>query len=110
VDEKNEIFTRTRKPTNKLKTDWDKRIKVLLTKLSNLKSQVDHFRKNDLQHLRVNLFVNPALADIVEANLTFTDNEINQLEIETKRVQHYYENIEDQSQAKEIKQLTTGKV
>lgn len=109
VDEKIEIVPYTRKPTTRLKTDWDKRVKVLLTKFSNLKSQLDHYRKNDLQHLRVNLFVNPTLADIVETNLNDTQREIEKLEVEANRIQHYYENIEDQSQPQEIKQLTNGK-
>jgi MoxR-like ATPase len=110
VDEKEEIVPYTRKPRPRQKIDWDKRIKVLLTKFSNLKSQIDHYRKNDLQHLSVNLFVNPNLAEIVETNLNDTQKEIEKLEIEANSIQHYYENIEDQSTPQEIKQLSSGKV
>jgi hypothetical protein len=110
VDEKEEIVPYTRKPRPRQKVDWDKRIKVLLTKFSNLKSQIEHFKKNDLQHLSVNLFVNPNLAEIVETNLNDTKKEIDKLEIETNSIQDYFENIEDQSTLQEIKQISSGKV
>jgi MoxR-like ATPase len=108
IDEKIEIVPYTRKPTTSLKTYWDKRIKVLLTKFSNLKSQIEGYRSNDLKHVRVNLFVNPALAEIVETNLNDTQKEIEKLEVEANRIQYYYENIEDQSKPQEIKQLPSG--
>jgi hypothetical protein len=63
-----------------------------------------------LQHLSVNLFVNPNLAEIVETNLNDTKKEIDKLEIETNSIQDYFENIEDQSTLQEIKQISSGKV
>ena len=70
-------------------------MKVVLTTTSNLKSQIDHFKSNDLKHIRVNLFVNQMFADIVEDNLFQIGKEIEKLELEVNRIQHYYENVEN---------------
>lgn len=102
--------TFSKKPHKAVQKEWDKKVKVVLTTTGNLKSQIDHYRSNDLKHLRVNLFVNPALAEIVEANLNEAQKGIEKLEVEVSRIRHYYENVEDQSEQMEIKQLTNGKV
>lgn len=98
----------SRKPHIGALKEWEKKVKVVLTKTSNLKSQIEGYRSNDLKHIRVNLFVNPVLAEIVETNLNDTQKEIEKLEVEAKRIQYYYENIEDQSKPQEIKQLPSG--
>ena len=85
----------TKRPHPAVKKDWDKRVKVVLTTTSNLKSQIDHFKTNDLKHIRVNLFVNQMYADIVEDNLFQIGKEIEKLELEVNRIQHYYENVEN---------------
>lgn len=99
----------TKKPHSAVKKEWDKKVKIVLTTTGNLKSQVERYRSNDLKHLRVNLFVNSELADVVESNLNETQKEIEKLEVEVNKIQHYYENVEDQTDNKEIKQLTNGK-
>jgi hypothetical protein len=85
----------TKRPHPAVKKEWDKRVKVVLTTTSNLKSQIDHFKSNDLKHIRVNLFVNQMYADIVEDNLFQIGKEIEKLELEVNRIQHYYENVEN---------------
>ena len=85
----------TKRPHPAVKKEWDKRVKVALTTTSNLKSQIDHFKRNDLKHIRVNLFVNQIYADIVEENLFQIGKEIEKLELEVNRIQHYYENVEN---------------
>ncbi|PWA04599.1 AAA family ATPase [Flavobacterium psychrotolerans] len=85
----------TKRPHPAVKKDWDKRVKVVLTTTSNLKSQIEHFKSNDLKHIRVNLFVNQMFADIVEENLFQIGKEIEKLELEVNRIQHYYENVEN---------------
>jgi len=85
----------TKRPHPAVKKEWDKRVKVVLTTTSNLKSQIDHFKRNDLKHIRVNLFVNQIYADIVEENLFQIGKEIEKLELEVNRIQHYYENVEN---------------
>ncbi len=85
----------TKRPHPAVKKEWDKRVKVVLTTTSNLKSQIEHFKSNDLKHIRVNLFVNQRFADIVEDNLFQIGKEIEKLELEVNRIQHYYENVEN---------------
>jgi MoxR-like ATPase len=84
----------TKRPHPAVKKDWDKRVKVVLTTTSNLKSRIDSFKSNDLKHIRTNLFVNPNYAEIVEDNLKQLQNDIEKLEVEVSRIQHYYENVE----------------
>jgi MoxR-like ATPase len=102
---KEEAFTK--KPHHATKKHWDKEVSKYLTITSNLKSQIDHYRKEDLKHIRVNLFVSPDFAEIVETNINDTLKAVEKLEVEIHRIQHYYENVEDQA-PKEIKQLTNG--
>lgn len=98
----------TKKPHPAVKKEWDRRAKVVLTTTNNLKAQLEHYRSNDLKHLRINLFVDPINADVVETNLNDLGNEIGKLDIEVNRIMHYYENVEDQTEQKEVKQLNIG--
>ncbi len=66
----------------------------MLTTTSNLKSRIDSFKNNDLKHIRTNLFVSSIYAEIVEDNLKQLQNEIEKLEVEVSRIQHFYENVE----------------
>ncbi len=108
--EKERKQTFSKKPHKAVQKEWDKKVKVVMTTTGNLKSQIEHYSSNDLKHLRVNLFVNSVLAEIVESNLKETQKGIEKLEVEVHRIQHYYENVEDQSEQEEIKQLTNDKV
>jgi MoxR-like ATPase len=95
----------TRKPHPSVIKDWDKKVALVLTQTSNLKSQIEHYKKNELKHIRVNLFVNPSYAEFVESNLNNLSKEIEKQEIEVKEIQHYYEHIEDQTGQKPIKTI-----
>lgn len=95
----------TKKPHDAVRKQWDKEVATYLTKTSNLKHQINHYRDTDLKHIKVNLFVNPALAEIVENNLISLEKEIDKIEIEVKRIQHYYENVEDQTTKAGFKSL-----
>lgn len=97
---KEESFTR--KPHYATQKHWDSVVSKYLTIISNLKHQVNHYRETDLKHLRVNLFVNPSLAELVEKNLVSLEKDINKVEIEVKQIQHYYENVEDQTSIEEL--------
>jgi len=105
---KDDRVTASMKPNPKLQKIWDSQVSKILTATGILKEQIQSYRETDLKHLRVNLFVNPTLAELVESNLNETQKEIEKLEIETRNIQNYYEKIEDQSD-KEIKQLSIGK-
>jgi MoxR-like ATPase len=98
--------TFSRKPNHPTKIYWDKKVSQYLVTISNLKSQIEIYKENDLKHLRVNMFVNPDFASIVESNLTLLEKEIEIIEVEIYRIQHYYENIDDQTESLEIKSLS----
>ena len=98
----------TRKPNPKLQKIWDTQVAKILTSTAILKEQIAHFRNADLANLRVNLFVQPHLANIVESNLNETQKQVEKLELDVKDVQNHYEKIEDQT-SKDTKQLLIGK-
>lgn len=95
----------TKKPHPSVKKDWDKKVAVVLSKTSKLKSQIDNYKQSDLKHIRVNLFIDPRYAEVVETNLSDLEKEIEKLEIEVNRIKHYYENVEDQTKEREVKAL-----
>ena len=86
----------TKRPHDAVKKEWDKKASLLLTTTGNLTTQLDTYKSNDLKHLRVNLFVDPGKAEIVESNLTDLQNEIKKLEIEARGIKHYYDGIKGQ--------------
>jgi len=98
----------TKKPHHATKKHWDKEVAKFLTITTNLKSKIEHYRKNDLNQLGKNLFVNPALVDLVVSNLNDTQKQIEKLEVKIREVQYYYGNLEDKIE-KELLQLTNGK-
>lgn len=95
----------TKKPHDAVKKQWDKQVAAYITKTSNLKHQINHYRDTDLKHNKVNLFVNPKLSEIVESNLFSLEKEIDKIEIEVKQIQHFYENVEDQTSFRSVKSL-----
>jgi len=75
--------------------EWNKRLQVVLTQTGNLRTQLDSYRENDLKHIYVNLFVvDEECAKTVEKNLDDLEQEIGKLEVEARRIQTAYENIE----------------
>jgi MoxR-like ATPase len=104
TEEYEEKIAATKRPHHATKKHWDKEVSKFLTITSNLKSQLEHYRKNDLQHLSQNLFVDASLVEIVVTNLNDTQKEIEKIEVKVREIQHYYENVEDQSKH-EMKQL-----
>ena len=97
-------ITLTKKPHAAVAKDWDKTVAAILVHTNNLKEQIKTFRNTDLQHVRTNLFVNAELADIVESHLYEIENRIIELEIDTKKIQHDYKNVEEDKQL-ETKQI-----
>jgi len=107
---KDKIFTK--KPHPKVIEDWDKEAGGFLQKIGDMRNQLEQYRKKDLEHLRKNLFVDPSLADIVESHITATQKEIEKIELEIKKTQNDYTNIEDNKvvrNAPKPKQIQTNK-
>ncbi|MCL1994308.1 MAG: AAA family ATPase [Spirochaetes bacterium] len=91
-----EKLTETRKPNEYTEKAWDERISNFQTETNDMKSQIDEYRNKDLQHLRTNLFVAPASANIVETHISNTLNEIDKIEIEIKGIQNAYKKLKDE--------------
>jgi MoxR-like ATPase len=87
----------TRKPHASTKKHFDQEIAKNKAAIANLLQELDTYRKKDLQHLRVNLFVDPSLAEIVERNIQLHEKQLRNLDIEADRIKKYYETVQDQS-------------
>jgi MoxR-like ATPase len=87
----------TRKPHPSTKKHFDERIAKIKEQVVALHMEIENYRTNDLKHLRVNLFVNPSLAEIVESNLSTLEKELQKFDIEANRIKTYYETVADQS-------------
>ncbi len=82
----------TKKPHKKVEEYWDSRVAQYLEVVQKMTKRLEAYRTNTLQHLRTNLFVEPALADIVESHLAQTRKEIEKLEVEIRSIQNDYKN------------------
>jgi MoxR-like ATPase len=91
---KDKVFTK--KPHPKVEQDWDERINKLFQHTENMKSQIEIYRTKDLEHLRKNLFVEPALADVVESHITATIKEIEKIEVSIREIQNGYKNLREE--------------
>jgi MoxR-like ATPase len=87
----------TRKPHPSTKKHFDDRINKVKQQVVNLQKEIDTYRANDLKHLRINLFVNPSFAEIVESNLSSLEKELRKFDLEANRIKTYYETVADQS-------------
>ncbi|MFN8394034.1 MAG: AAA family ATPase [Bacteroidia bacterium] len=97
VESYQEQIKATRKPHSSTKKHFDEQIAKCKKYVQDLFQEISIFRSKDLKHLRVNVFVTPELAEIVESNLNASEKEIRQLDIEADRIKRYYETVEDQS-------------
>ncbi|HRG48651.1 MAG TPA: hypothetical protein PLG41_20770, partial [Leptospiraceae bacterium] len=61
----------------------------------DFKKQLEDYKTKDLKHIRVNLFVNPTLAEFVEKNIHETNKELEKQELDLGQIQRSYKNIED---------------
>lgn len=86
------------KPHKKVEEHWDSIVKKILANTTLLKKQIEDYREKDLMYIRTNLFVSPALADIVEKHLIATNKTIEKLEVDIHGIQSSYKNIEDKEE------------
>ncbi len=86
----------TRKPHPSTKKHFDSEVAKSKTAIANLLQEIAGYRKKDLQHLRVNLFVDARLAQVVESNIKLLEDQLKKLDIEADRIKRYYETVEDQ--------------
>jgi MoxR-like ATPase len=83
----------TRKPHKTTEKHWDDRIKTLLDATAEFKEKLTDFRAKQVENSGDNLFVKSSNSAIIEAQLMGNQGEIEKLEVDIKRVQHYYKNL-----------------
>jgi MoxR-like ATPase len=86
----------TKKPHPAVEKDWDGRIDVFLRHTNEWLEQIEAYRQKDLDHLRTNIFVNPAFANTVESHITATVKEIEKLEVAIREIQNNYKKLKDE--------------
>jgi uncharacterized protein with von Willebrand factor type A (vWA) domain len=70
----------TRKPNKKLEKMWDDEVDIFLRHTNEWKEQIESYMNKNLEHLRANIFVKPAWANIVESHITAAVKKIEKLE------------------------------
>ena len=100
----------TRKPNEYTEKAWDERIKNLFQHTEGIKSQIETYRNKDLEHLRVNLFVAPDWAKIVESHITATIKEIEKIEVSIREIQNGYKNLKNEDIVLENPKKKKGKI
>jgi hypothetical protein len=86
----------TKKPHQAVEENWDKKIDQYLNVTTQQRNELEQYRKKDLEHLRINIFINPVLANIVESHLTKTQKEIEKYEVEIRNIQNDYKKLKDE--------------
>ncbi|MDR2797642.1 MAG: AAA family ATPase [Treponema sp.] len=86
----------SRKPAAAQERAWDTRIQGFLDYTAGLKSRLAQYRKREYKQLRVNLFVPPALASLVESHIALVHKELDKIEVETREIQHAYKTLTDE--------------
>jgi hypothetical protein len=61
-----------------------------------MKERIKEHLNNDLKHLRVNLFVSPEWAKIVESHIEATQKEIGKIEVGIREIQDGYKNLKNE--------------
>ena len=92
VTKAREVLER-RVPHDSVVKTWDKQVQAILTQCSNASGQINRYKENELNQLRLNLFVAPEKAEIVESHLEQTLQDIAGMEVEVKKVQDEYQNL-----------------
>lgn len=90
VEKNNYLY---KKPHPLVEKHWDAQISQLQGYIAAQKQRLSQEAPPELRHLRENLFVDPRLGELVEANLRETVNALNSLELAVEKVQHYYKNL-----------------
>jgi MoxR-like ATPase len=85
----------SKKPHKATEDYWDKKKKEISWEIAKLKKELENYQNTDLKHIRVNLFVNPSLAEFVEKNIQETNKELEKYKLDLRQIQHSYKNLKD---------------
>ncbi|MHB9293906.1 putative MoxR-like ATPase [Hollandina sp. SP2] len=86
----------SRKPSAAQERAWDTRIQGFLNHTAKLKGRIAQYRKQEHKQLRVNLFVPPALAQVIASHIGIVHKELDKIEVEIREIQHAYKTLADE--------------
>ena len=69
---------------------WNAEFEKILNLTTKLKEELKQFQKTELKHIRVNLFVNPDNAAIVESHISQSYKSLEKIELDVKTIQNGY--------------------
>lgn len=95
----------TRKPHSVVEEKWDERVDNYLQHTQRMRDEIKKYSDKELKHLRINIFVNPMLANIVESHIDSTKKEIEKIELEIKEIQNGYKTLKDNKKTAERYEL-----
>ena len=90
-EEKEEIIYK--KPHPLVLQFWNERLQTLKTYIREQEERFEKDLPEETVHLRNNLFVPPALAELAEANLKDTQQALEKASLQLDKIRHFYENI-----------------
>ncbi len=82
-----------KKPHTLVQQYWNDRTYQLRQYITEQKTHAEIHRPEALMQLRTNLFVNPALAELVEANLKESLATLDELDLQIDKIKHLYESL-----------------
>jgi hypothetical protein len=85
----------TRKPPPAQERAWDDRIQGLLDYTAGIERRLARYEKQDRKQLRVNLFVPPEWAGLVESHIATAHREIDKIQVELREIQYAYKTLKD---------------
>lgn len=80
-------------PTPLLKKAWNNQVKEFQGSIQEQIDKVESHKKEQLAHLRTNLFVESHFAEIVETNLNTIIQELGIMKLEVEKIKNYYDSI-----------------
>ncbi|MDR3114472.1 MAG: AAA family ATPase [Treponema sp.] len=86
----------SRKPSQALERAWDTRIQGFLDYTAGLKGRLNQYRTREYKHWRMNLFVPPVWASLVESHIARAHKDLDKIEVEIREIQHAYKTLTDE--------------
>lgn len=85
--------TKTRRPSERLIIAWNKVVESIIDEIHNQVSIIENHRKNNLEHLHTNLFVDEFHSTIVEENLHNSVHQLQDLKLEVEKIKTTYDEL-----------------
>jgi hypothetical protein len=85
---------KTRRPDRRLLEAFDKEVNQITNEIAAQILVIENHRKEKLEHLQNNLFIDRLHSNIVEENLHDTVHQLQDLKLEVEKIKAYYDGLE----------------